>query len=266
MHSHERSPNAPTSRGRRAISLSLILLAAGAAGCSDDHATVGVPAAESLVLFKDPSTSGPRLDVYDFDGHAAISVSGPIGSEGLVSDFKGGETLTELYRALHPNAVTVPADLMALDARLAPDLEALRSAARRSIEAEPAPIEKSESAFRSTLCKNFTEGSTTYTYIHSIWDNTYAEGVSVGWPTYDRILAGDRTYGWNANAYKGRLKWYKARSGTVAGEIILPPNWWNWMTLYSGGPYYATLWKFDHTVPDNTERGLTWHSMSHIVK
>jgi hypothetical protein len=266
MHSNESSLNAPTSRGRRAISLSLILLAAGAAGCSDDHAPVGVPAAEPLVLFKDPSTSGPRLDVYDFDGHAAISVSGPIGSEGLVSDFKGGETLAELYRALHPNAVSVPADLIALDARLAHDFEALQLAARPPIEAEPAPIEKSESAFRSTLCRNFTEGNQRYTYIHSLWDNTYAEGVSVGWPTDDRIRAGDRTYAWNANAYKGRLVWYKARSWTVAGESILPPYWWNWMSISSGGPYWAMLWKFDHTVPDYTERGLTWHSMSNVVR
>jgi hypothetical protein len=266
MHAIERSVSASTLPGRRAVSSCLILLAVAAAGCGDDHATEAVSAADPLVLFKDPSTSGPRLDVYDFDGHAAISVSGPIGSEEMVSGFKGGETLVEIYRALHPNSATVPADLMALDARLEPDLTALRSAVRPPIEAEPAPIEKSESAFESTLCRDFREGNTRYTYIHSIWDNTYAEGVSVGWPTYDRIHAGDRTYAWNANAYEGRLKWYKARSGTVAGTIILPPYWWNWMSMASGGPYWASLLKIDSTVPDYTERGLTWHSMSNIVR
>jgi len=230
-------------------------------GCSAADETATPAAAASVALFEDPSTSGPRLDIYDSGGEATIAVSGPIGTEAALSGFNGQESLTDIYRALHPEVATVPSELVALDEQIRPKLAALRARPRAATEAAPALIEKSESAFNSAVCKNFTEGSARYTVKYCNWG--LACGVTTNWAKPE-ILPGDRTYAWNHNDKSSTLRWLLPNTYTPVASAVIPPYWWTWMTYTGGGgPFWATL---DGGAACQQERGITWHSLSFIVK
>jgi hypothetical protein len=173
------------------VALASTVLALGATGCSAADETATPSASASVALFQDPATSGPRLDVYDSGGEATIAVSGPIGTEAALRGLTGQESLTDIYRALHPEVATVPSELVALDEQLGPKLAALRAQPRAATDAAPALIEKSESAFNSAVCKNFVEGSARYTVKYCNWG--LACGVTTNWAK-PQILPGDRTY------------------------------------------------------------------------
>jgi hypothetical protein len=224
------------------VGLVLTGVAAVAAGCGEapmqDSAPteeVGQSATEAPMLFRDPSTSGPRLDVYDFGGHAAISVSGPIGTEAQFSGITA-ESVEDLYRAVHPDTTTIPAELIALGERLAPALAELR-AMPRPAEASPAVIQKSYSDFSTNVCRTFWAGSYRYEPVECQWDTGMDQLLIFRNPPH--INAGDRTYGYNANPVQAKMHW--GRNAVMAFQITLPAYWWNWMSVYSGGPYYAEL-------------------------
>jgi hypothetical protein len=210
---------------------------------------------EALVLFQDPSRSGPRLDVYEFNGHPAISVGGPIGTESLLAATVAPDSIADLYRAVHPEAAEVPAELLALSERLAPALAELRSLPHS--DAPPVTVDKTQSAFNSTVCKNFSDGGYTYVPLQCTWSGSTNQRSIFNWPL--NITAGDRTYGWNPNNTSATMSWWAADSQGlfyVAWSITLPQYWWNWMSIGGGGPYFVGL-----TLPSgwNGELGLTHH-------
>ncbi|HWA77624.1 MAG TPA: hypothetical protein VG937_35045 [Polyangiaceae bacterium] len=226
-------------------------------GCSqgDPQGETAEASTEGLLLFKDPSQSGPRLDVYDFNGLTAISVGGPIGTESVLAVSSATESLDSLYRALHPEATQVPAELIALSDRVAPALAKLRTLP--SSDAPPVTIDKSLSQFNSVACKNFVEGSVKYVPLQCTWSGSTNSRSIFNWPL--NITAGDRTYGYNLNNTTATMRWWAADAQGIfykAGQITLPANWLNWMSFSSGGPYFA-----DIVLPSGVtgELGLTHH-------
>ncbi|HEY0712014.1 MAG TPA: hypothetical protein VGF45_05035 [Polyangia bacterium] len=236
-------------------SWALGLLMAGGCGAESAAPNEGPAAIEAPFLFKDPSTSGPRLDVYDFDGQAAISVGGPIGTEARLAGITGTDSLEELYRAVHPDVAVVPHELVALGERLAPALAELRSRPR-PVQAQTATIEKSQSAFNTAVCRSFKDGSFKYTPVECQWSDGIDQLVSFHNP--NNIYAGDRTYGWNNNNRTAKMNWSK--NAVTAYSITLPSYWWNWMSVGGGGPYYAYIFLSGGYTG---ELGLTHHSSSH---
>jgi hypothetical protein len=140
-------------------------------GVNDREATPKV----SPLLFKDPNTNGPRLDVYDANGHAAVAVSGPIDSEGILGALDDSQSLTGLYRAIHGTAAAVPNELTLLDGRLAAEFAAIRSNIRHVEPVSDPTLGKSWNSFISSVCKRFSAGdSTEYKPVVCIWDD-YSE-------------------------------------------------------------------------------------------
>jgi hypothetical protein len=233
-----------------------------AAGCSqgdpqgETEASVGAstPSSEALVLFRDPTESGPRLDVYEIDGHAAISVGGPIGTEAVLTSATATDSITDLYLAIHPGVAEVPAELVALSERLEPALAELRLQPHSS--APPVTVDKSQSSFNATVCKNFTEGSVKYIPMSCLWGGAVSSRNNFTWPL--SITAGDRTYGWNANAANATMTWWHSNSQNLfvpVWSINLPAYWWTWMSIGSGGPYFAEI----KLAYGTGELGLTHH-------
>jgi hypothetical protein len=223
--------------------IGIILLGVAAAGCGEAPSQESAPmqasteaATEAELLFRDPSTSGPRLDIYDFGGHAAISVSGPIGTEDQLAGLSA-DSIEELYLGVHPEAATIPAELTALGERLAPALAELR-AMPRPTNTQPAVIEKSQAAFNSSVCKIFYEASYKYVPLECQWSSGIDQLLSFNSP--NNISAGDRTYGWNNNSVQAKMYWGK--NAMMVYQITLPAYWWTWMSVLSGGPYYAKIY------------------------
>jgi hypothetical protein len=243
--------------------LACAIMGLSAAGCSQadpqgetpESASASTPSSEAIVLFKDPSETGPRLDVYDFDGHAAISVGGPIGTESVLSAAAAAtDSITDLYRALHPETTDVPAELVALSERLAPALAELR--AQPHSDAPPVSVDKTQAAFNSTVCKNFSEGAVKYIPLACPWSGSTTSRQIFNWPL--NITAGDRTYAWNPNQANATLNWWAANAQgqfVIVGSINLPAYWWNWMSMGSGGPFFAQL----NLAYGTGELGLTHH-------
>lgn len=243
------------------------LVACGGNG-ADEASSLQAPA-ESPRLFTDPSTSGPRLDVFDVDGSIAISVGGPIGTEGeVLPRLSYDSSLVELYRSLHPEELEVPSDLEALDELVAPMLTALAESVRA--EAPPAAsgdvvrVVKSQSTFNSTVCKTFTEGSSRYTPVKCNW----AANVNFVTASGDQsVQAGDRVYGWNGVNSEAQIKFFPCLEGcNPSGTITLPPFWWTWASMSSGGPYAADLHPMTWVQNPGGERGATHHSLSFIIR
>jgi hypothetical protein len=247
--------------------LACAIMGLSAVGCSQadpqgeapESASASTPASEAIVLFKDPSESGPRLDVYDFDGHAAISVGGPIGTESVLSAAATAtDSITDLYRAIHPGTAEIPAELVALSERLAPALAELR--AQPHSDAPPVSVDKTQAAFNSTVCKTFREGAVKYTPLACPWSGSTTTRQIFQWPL--SITAGDRTYAWNPNAANSTLTWWHANAQGLfvpAASINLPAYWWNWMSMGSGGPYFAEL----KIAYGTGELGLTHHDFGY---
>jgi hypothetical protein len=242
MHREDIMGNIVSRRGCSGF-LGLALIGVAAAGCGEAptqeaaEQDAAETATDAAALFRDPSTSGPRLDVYDFDGHAAISVSGPIGTEAQLAGLTVTDSLEDLYKAVHPDATTVPAELIALSDRLAPALAELRSMPRPA-DAKPATIEKSQSAFYASVCKIFPESTYKYVPLECQWSDGIDQLLSFASP--NNILAGDRTYGWNNNPVQAKMYWGK--NAAMVYQITLPQYWWTWMSVASGGPYYAKIY------------------------
>jgi hypothetical protein len=236
--------------------LGLALMGAGAAGCGEAAIGTDLEQAEAPLLFKDPSPSGLRLDVYDFNGEAAIAVEGPIGTEGRLADLPDTDSLEQLYRAIHPEASTVPAELSALSQRLAPKLAALRSMQRP--ERPAATFDKSLASFNSTVCKSFKVGNSKYTPIECPWKAS-TKGITIAHAPAT-ILPGDRTYGWNAVNSPGKMHWISL-DPAIAATANMSPMTWKWLSITGGNKaYWADI---ENTVAG--ELGLTHHSLSFIV-
>jgi hypothetical protein len=278
----ERPIKLDSPRRASSISLSLILLLGmGVVGCGD-HAADEVPTNEapalgegvndreatpkaSPLLFKDPNTNGPRLDVYDANGHAAVAVSGPIGSEGILGALDDSQSLTGLYRAIHGTAAAIPNELTLLEGRFAAEFAAIRSNPRHVEPVADPTLGKSWNSFVASVCKRFrASDSTEYKPIVCIWDD-YSASIS---SDTNNIQGGDRTYGWNANSGWSFLRWIEGNS--VPGGIYIQPYWWTWFTIFGGGPYgarIACISNAQHPGPCvSGERGLTWHSLRSIVE
>lgn len=248
-------------RHTTAVLMAIAMAGATGAGCSQgdpqgESSEAASAATEGLVLFKDPSQSGPRLDVYDFNGNAAISVGGPIGTEALITAASANESLDSLYRALHPEAKQVPAELIALNQRLAPALANLRTLPRS--DAPPAVVDKSLANFNALACKSFNEGAIRYVAVQCTWSGATSSRSIFNWPL--NITAGDRTYGWNNNNTGATMRWWAENAQGifyVAGSINLPVYWMNWMSFSSGGPYFADISLPSAWGPG--ELGLTHH-------
>jgi hypothetical protein len=208
----------------------------------------------------DPHSSGPRIDVLALgDGAVSVSVGGPIGSQTNALLSANSESLSDLYRLLHPEVVSVPDELLDLERSLAPELEVLRvqrAAGPAAGEERPrAIIEKSMDSFLAATCQTFAGGTTRWVPVECNYsDNT--TNVWVGTPS--NITPGDRTYGWNDVGGTAMLCWFTPQGGNTSTCLTLPQYWWNWHSLYSGGPYYASL--ISNTYPQiSGPHGLTHH-------
>lgn len=246
--------------------IEVVSLGAFLFGCSGNRET---PADAQSVdyLFKDQHSSGPRLDVFTLpDGGISVSVGGPIGSETDALLSASAESLSDLYRLLHPEVTGVPDELVDLDRTLAPEIARQRAAGPVAGEVLPrASIEKSQSSFQATVCQTFTNG------VYEGWNPVecqYSEnttGLWVGTPS--KITALDRTYGWNDVGGSAMLCLFTPTGSNNTGTqcITLPSYWWNWMSMSGGGPYYSSL--VSNTYPQiSGPRGLTHHDYYYIVR
>lgn len=240
------------------------LLCVFAMGCGEAPAPTSTETSAPL-LFEDPSTEGPRLDVIGLGGEGVgVSVSGPIGTDPPAM-FDG--SLIDLYRQIHPDVTEVPAELVELNADVEAAWAALPTDADVRSEA-PVTVDKDQNAFLATTCKTFSSGSVRYVP----WECNWVENDFIVWAGHPQgtltIAAGDRTYGWNEVSVGADLNWC-SNTQCIAGQIHLPAYWWNWMSLVSGGPYYAYLiGDYDpqtHTFPPG-RRGLTHHYREDIVR
>jgi len=235
-------------------------------GCSASRETPA-DAQSAEYLFKDPHSSGPRLDVLALDdGGVSVSVGGPVGSETDALLSASPESLSDLYRLVHPEVTSVPDELLDLDRALAPEIAKQRAAGPVAGELLPrATIEKSQSSFMANACQTFTvsnqEGWTPVECKYS--ENT--TGLWVGTPS--NITGLDRTYGWNDVGGSAMLCLFtpQGSNNTNTQCITLPAYWWNWISMSGGGPYYASL--ISNTYPQiSGPRGLTHHDYYYIVK
>ena len=238
--------------------LAFALLGAASIGCSSEAEPQEsiAPAIEGTLLFKDPSASGPRLDIYSFNGTAAVAITGPVGTEEAFAGTIGMTSLEDIYRALHPEAA-VPTELVAVAERLAPKLAELRAQPRA--EVEPAEIDKTEAGFRAAVCKGFREGSNKYTPIECPWK---ASGTSVGIVRFPAtIQALDRTYAWNPNNRPATVNWFTASNATLAAAHTFPAFTWTWLSVLGGGPFWADVRPAAGVAG---ELGLTHHSYTFL--
>ncbi len=266
-------------------SVGVALLAMGCGSAPPDQGTA-TPGAEGalpgkttpLQLFKDPSTSGPRLDVYDVDGALGIAVGGPIGT--TVPESPPSATLIDLYRGLHP-AAEIPAELVPLDARLA--LARRADASPEPVPPVPAIVNKSQSAFNANVCQTFGVSQfASWVPVECDWvqvtscQDAYL-GHDAGWGIrqYFPVQNGERVYFWNNSAAGGYVSWYLNTSSGVkyAAWFVTPAYWWTW-TSVSGptpngnGPYGAYGEPNTDCVsnPVLGDVGITHHVYSQIVK
>lgn len=244
-----------------------IAIAIGAVSCGGiDNAAGDHPggATESTVLFGDANTSGPRLEVLDFNGDVAVSVSGPIGTEtATLAGLRPDATLVDIYRHLHPGAF-VPSELVALDQRIAPSLNGIVSSPSL---AEPPPqpvvVDKTSLDFGRIVCQTFVvDRSISYVPVNCVWaiNDTVLPDGATSLRGYT-IPANDRAYGWNNKSTPAQIRWYLNGGSTLAGVTNLPAFYWNWSSVLSGGPYQVKI------VSDNAgEMGFTHHALSIVVK
>lgn len=265
MRTFKQETGAKASRGTMALSLGVLLLGTGVAGCAPDEAgDDDMGTTNTSYLFKDPSTSGPRLDVYDLGGEPLITVAGPIGTETMTTSMND-ESLVEIYQALHPTA-SVPDALRALDARVAPAFAALRSIPRPAPSPEAAPVvDKTQAAFLGTVCQIFRVSSyKRYVPVECPWEASTRLVRAPKDGSY-KVLPGDRTYGWNAANGPATLGMW---GNGVGIDIVLQAGTWN-MTSYvgTGGPLRAYLQDrpASSTPYIYGERGVTWHRVDYIV-
>jgi hypothetical protein len=220
-------------------------------------------ASAALVLFRDPNGTGPRLDVYDVGGNVAVSVSAPIGTE--IPETRPEATLTEVYRALHSNASSVPSELSALDLRIEPFLKNITAL---SVAPPTAIVDKSQSAFNSILCKDF--GLSQFSYYHPVlcnWgpashDNQLYLGDTGNGAPYI-VQPNDRVYGWNNTSSAGEVQWYKDYEVGPFYDFPLSAYTYTWTTVYGGGPYGAETEEYSVRTGD---LGVTRHVLVQIVK
>lgn len=235
----------------------------GLAGCgTTDPQDVAEDSSPAPLLFKDPSTSGLRLDVYDIGGHLGISVGGPIGTEVESKSMQHAESLEELYLAIHPEAEVAPAELVTLSERLGPELAALPSTPE--LEVEPVTIEKSQSAFNSTVCKTFNEPGVKYVAKSCGWATPVNALQSDFYGAGGFLLAGDRTYAWNNNPYSATVYWADSSHGSTRWSFALPQYWWNWFSVYNESYSYVAYIVLPW--PQFGELGLTQHRRVTIVR
>ncbi|HKO50649.1 MAG TPA: hypothetical protein VJV79_23175 [Polyangiaceae bacterium] len=241
------------------------LVCVGAIGCSQGDLTVSDGAASEMqLLFKDPSTSGPRMDVYSVNGHLAVSVSGSIGTEAQAASFTEMESLEKLYLAVHPDATAAPAELAPLSKRVRTDLGAL-SALPRSTDVLPPAIEKSQSSYLANACRTFTEGSYQYVPLTCNWSGSIS-GLLADW-TRGFLRGGDRTYAWNATPYSSHVRWDSA-DGVLPQlhyQFAMTPYTWQWLQVWdtSRSGWVASI-QTDPILPG--ELGITQHRLTFIVK
>lgn len=231
-------------------------------GCSGNRDTsAGTQSAD--FLFMDPHGSGPRLDVFALgDGGVSVSVGGPIGSETDSLLSASADSLADLYRLLHPEATSAPEELLELERELAPVLQELAARRAAVTEARPrATIEKSRDSFRAATCKTFRASDSRWVPLECKYNDS-TTGLWIGTPS--NITAGDRTYGWNDVGGTAQLCWSTPQGSNSAWCIGLPQYWWNWHTLYTGGPYNASLISNSYPMISGP-RGLTHHDRETIV-
>jgi hypothetical protein len=254
-----------TGEGSRRAPLMLMTgLVLSVASCAPDATAEEPTTAQSPVFFRDPSTSGPRLDVYDFDGHPVISVSGPIGSEKIRDSLSGDESLVETYRALHPDRSAPPAELIDLDRRFAPELAAIRAATPPD-DGRSAVFEKTQAGFLGQACQEFRISSfTVFRPQECPWTRDLGLGIVRVGHNPNRINAGDRVYGWN-NTNRTAIIPINSLDGSLPLHPGLAAHTWGFFTAPStGGPFRAAILSNSATL-NQGDAGVTWHRRFTIV-
>jgi hypothetical protein len=226
---------------------------------------------ELTPLFSDPSSSGLTLEVFEADGNLAVFVGGPIGTEiDARQNLGSNSSLAQLYRNLHPTASEIPTELLELDEIVAPLLASRAEFA--ATEAPPAAtlqdvaentVEKSESAFRSTVCKTFTEGNFRYTPVECHWKaNINLVSASTGLT----VKAFDRAYGWNNTIHEAKIAFFPCLEGCNGAFVDLPASWWKAGWMLSGGPYVAAIHPKTFVLNPGGDRGGTHHRETIIIR
>jgi hypothetical protein len=246
-----------------------------AAGCSDGatssptssaKATGSVTETNATAVFRDPNTSGPRLDVFDAEGTLSVAVSGPLGTENtVIPGLPPDATLVELYRILHPN-VEVPSELTTLDVRVAPLLKATKPHLGAPPPV-PVALDKSQAQFNSTVCITFGVSQfSQYIPVECVWR---ANAAVLHVANDYSIHPGDRVYGWNNVDIESFLETYMNTPPKYlyVSRYFIPAYWWTYINVLSGGPYAATMASnLAAGAPAHGEMGTTHHVLYQIVK
>jgi hypothetical protein len=238
----------------------ILLTGFAAIGCSQDDGTqsdnVGT---EPLFLFKDPATAGPRLDVYEIEGRAAISVGGPMGTEARIAQVSGLESLAELYRVIHPDITEIPKELIGLTERVISERAELDGSPRPAVKT--AEIAKDERPFDDAVCRTFASSSARYTPVDCRWDPNISYLV-VGGQQINDLVRNDRVYVWNNNPRTATLE-HRLVGGFLYASLAVPQYWWTYMTITRDGPYMTA-----DVVPAGSVRGelgLTHHVYAPVI-
>lgn len=194
----------------------------------------GHPAASEheTILFSEPFSDAGTFQILaePSGGYSAIVQAG-IGTqaEQLLVASSVQPTLADVYRSLHGGAEEVPAVVARASAYSAGREPAARG---DSPGAEPLGKAASQSAFQSTLCRNFLEGSWKWNVSKCVWDGSRnflrVEGVNSDGYYPDRV------YVWNKTA------------------------WTATMSLASGSPFYPSPNPWKPTVGPNYVGWIQW--------
>jgi hypothetical protein len=244
-----------------AASASLLIVLAA---CQGPDKTVSAPDVQPAapengkILFSENfSDAGSFQVLADPSGGYNSIVQAGIGSEAerLLVASSSQPTLADVYRSLHGGRDGVPAVV----AQASEHFEA-RTPAARGTSPAVVPLAKSSSysAFQSTLCRDFVEGSWKWNLYDYVWDGgrnfirvegVYSDGFNI-----------DRVYAWN------KTPWTATMSLASGSPFVPSPNSWKptiapygvgWIQW--GGTYSGAVAMIALPSAKSGELGLTDH-------
>ena len=234
------------------------------AACQGPDNTVSAPDVQPAapengkVLFSETfSDAGSFQVLADPSGGYNSIVQAGIGSEAerLLVASSAQPTLADVYRSLHGGRDEVPSVVAQASAHFEAKTPTARETSRAVV---PLAKSSSKSAFLSTLCRDFVEGSLKWKVWDCVWDggrsfirveDVYSDGSNI-----------DRVYAWN------KTPWTATMSLASGSPFIPSPNAWRptiapygvgWIQW--GGTYSAAVAMIALPSNNTGELGLTDH-------
>jgi hypothetical protein len=185
------------------------------------------PPAPGVQLQDDFSKTGSLIVNLDDDGQLSVSIQGRIGADnqaiGAAASLK--QTLAETYLVLHPDALVVPDQVLALSEKLAKQRKlalATTIPPDASSVGPEASVPKDANAFYANACVSSPPGFAGYTADFC----TYQPNFHALCTLY-QMATNDRSNAWNDTPYTAT----HSLSGTSA-TVTIPTFYWNWTQWY----------------------------------